>query len=71
MSANLCVCLCVQLGVLVHELLSLELWREKVFPLMLENSTHPTSSFPAYLVVSALILRYLLRGKAPWKNKVA
>ena len=46
------MCLHAQLGVLVQELLSLELWREKVFPLMLENSTHPTSGFPAYLVVS-------------------
>lgn len=37
---------------LVHELLCLELWREKVFPLMLESSAHPTSGFPAYLVVN-------------------
>ena len=41
----------VQMGVLIHELLALELWREKVFPLMLESSTHPTSGFPADLVV--------------------
>ena len=40
------------MSVLVHELLSLELWRDKVFPLLMTSSTHPTSGFPAYLVVS-------------------
>ena len=40
-----------QLPVLVHELLAVEIWREKVFPLMLEKAAKPQSSFPAYLVV--------------------
>ena len=43
----------VQLPVLVHELLAVEVWRENVFPRMIQESSRPTSSFPAYLVVSA------------------
>ena len=40
-----------QLPTLVHELLAAEIWREKVFPLMLEKTAKPRTSFPAYLVV--------------------
>ena len=41
----------VQMAIVVHELLCVELWKEKVFPLMLDSSHQPTSGFPAYLVV--------------------
>ena len=37
----------------MHELLAVEVWRENVFPRMIRESSRPTSSFPAYLVVSA------------------
>ena len=40
-----------QLPILVHELLAAEIWREKVFPLMLEKTAKLRTSFPAYLVV--------------------
>lgn len=48
-------CISPQLPVLIHELLAVEIWREKVFPLMLEKSSRPKTSFPAYLVVSTCI----------------
>ena len=41
----------IQLPILVHELLAVEIWREKVFPLMMEKTAKPRTSFPAYLVV--------------------
>ena len=44
--------LLLQLSVLVHELLAVEVWREKVFPLMIRHCSRPTTSFPTYLVVS-------------------
>ena len=48
-----------QLPILVHELLAMEIWREKVFPLMLEKTAKPRTSFPAYLVVCTMYY-YLL-----------
>lgn len=41
-----------QLPVLIHELMVIEIWREKVYPLMLEQCKAPTSSFLTYIVVS-------------------
>ena len=55
-----------QLPTLVHELLAAEIWREKVFPLMLEKTAKPRTSFPAYLVVqifTVLNLIYTTHGK--------
>eukprot|EP00731_Ephydatia_muelleri_P034083 Em0047g2a len=40
-----------KIPVLAHELLSVELWKSNVFPLMLEDSNEPKTGFPTYLVL--------------------
>lgn len=40
-----------KLSVLINELLVIEVWREKVFPLMLKNCKSPTSSFLTYIIL--------------------
>lgn len=40
-----------KIPVLVHELLSVELWKDNVFPLMLEDCNNPKTGFPTYLVL--------------------
>ena len=48
----------LQLPLLVHELLVVEVWRDKVFPVMLQICKAPTSSFITYIVVSQTFCNY-------------
>ena len=43
----------LQLSVVIHELLVLEVWRQNVLPLILSRySSRAKASFPTYIVVS-------------------
>jgi len=43
----------VQLGVVIHELIAVKLWKDKVFSLLSEDGGQkPKSTFPCYVVVS-------------------
>ena len=47
---------CKQIPVLIHELLAVELWKDKVFPKILELGFNPTTTLPIYFVVSFTIM---------------
>ena len=42
----------LQVPVLVYDLITTELWKEKVFPLLLKSVHKPKTTFPCYVVVS-------------------
>ena len=41
----------LQIPTLIHELLAVELWKEKVFPKLLESGYNPHTTLPVYFVV--------------------
>ena len=47
---------CKQIPVLIHELLAVELWKDKVFPKILESGFNPSTTLPIYFVVSFTIM---------------
>ena len=46
----------MQIPILIHELLAVELWKDKVFPKILESGYDPKTTLPVYFVVGIIIL---------------
>jgi len=44
-----------KIPILIHELLAVELWKDKVFPKILESGYDPQTTLPVYFVVSIII----------------
>ena len=55
----------LQLRVLIHELLVIDVWKRQVFSILFKHSLSPTTSFPTYLVVSAFLSPFLLPPPSP------
>ena len=49
-----------QLPILIHELLAVELWKENVFPRILQSGYKPHTTLPVYFVVGAFSLFELI-----------
>lgn len=43
---------CLQIPVLIHELIATEIWKEKIFPEIVELNVEQDLLFPIYIVVS-------------------
>ena len=48
----------LQIPTLIHELLAVELWKEKVFPKLLESGYNPHTTLPVYFVVGTNLLLF-------------
>ena len=55
----------LQLRVLIHELLVIDVWKRQVFSILFKHSLSPTTSFPTYLVVSTFLPPFLLPLSPP------
>ena len=46
----------LQIPTLIHELLAVELWKEKLFPKLLESGYNPHTTLPVYFAVGVKLL---------------